>query len=267
MDASSAAAIASSAASTAGGIFGQVSARRRQRRAEKFNSAEASKARKFQENMSNTAYQRASADMEAAGLNKIMMYGSGGPASSPGAPSASLGQPPTPPMDIGKEVGNIASTALNYRVQKALAKKEIAEAKAKIPQIKQTTQNLNKQNKLLDFETYLKQQQAKKVTKETDAIDSKINLNNADAAAKIASKNYTKEQHIGQMHKNERTKIDNRLAQLNVNKKNRDAIIEKIDMLRRKRGATLDQKWQYLNYALKQLGVAVGAVKNIPGIF
>lgn len=56
-------------------------------RAMNFSASQAELNRKWQEDMSNTAYQRATADMKAAGLNPILALGN--PASTPGGSQGS----------------------------------------------------------------------------------------------------------------------------------------------------------------------------------
>lgn len=74
-----------------------------------FNASEAQKQRDFEERMSNTAYQRASADMQAAGYNPALMFSQGG-ASTPSGSSARSGSGGAP--QVHNPLGNIISTVI-----------------------------------------------------------------------------------------------------------------------------------------------------------
>lgn len=99
------------AATFGAGLLGS----RGQRSANRANLQIAREQMAFQERMSNTAYQRAATDLEAAGLNRILALGS--PASSPGGQSAVMQNAMAP-------IANATQAAVQQQAQLRLLREQ-----------------------------------------------------------------------------------------------------------------------------------------------
>ena len=97
--------------------------------------AEARKNRAFQERMSNTAYQRAADDMEAAGLNRILAIGS--PATTPGGAVAQIpdyGASISQGINVGANVASSAKqiSKIDEEIRKIVEETELTKTRAGI---------------------------------------------------------------------------------------------------------------------------------------
>jgi len=92
-------------------------------RANSARAAEAATNRAFQEELSNTSYQRAMADMRKAGLNPILAYQKGG-ASTPSGSVAPVEQIPVPDL-----AGTLSSAV---QAKNVLAQTNVAQANAEL---------------------------------------------------------------------------------------------------------------------------------------
>lgn len=154
-----------------------------------FNQASARDARHFESNMSNTAYQRAAADLEKAGLNRILALGN--PASTPSSPMASM---PDAKAGSAYAAGSTAKTVQNVN--------------------NETVRLLQEQQRKTRFEGDAAAEQAANIRAQTqNLIEQTHNLPLTGAEIKARTKTYPESVNL-MKYQSKKTEADTRLSNI-----------------------------------------------------
>lgn len=147
-----------------------------QQESESFNAGQADISRAYNTQMSNTAYQRASADMKAAGINPMVMANGGSAASTPSSPTASIG---TPTVPVSQSRGAFAGIgdAVNKGLDAAVTAKTF-------DRMTQEIANLKAQEIKTGAETLTEQRKPELVSAETGATKARESETYQDVTAK-----------------------------------------------------------------------------------
>lgn len=168
---------------------------------QQFNAEQAALNRQWQERMSNTAYQRGTADMAAAGLNPAMMYG--GSAASASTPSGSAASSAAP---AGSSPSNVQVGLLDSLMNLAFSAERMQSMK--LDNDRKRIDNaiagidLNNHAELVGSAIEMQKQNARTNAKQADLFVQQIKNGQMDNLLKEAQISKTEAEEVGQWFAN-----------------------------------------------------------------
>lgn len=140
-----------------------------------FNRDEAQKTRDWQEDMSNTQYQRAVGDMKAAGLNPMLTVSQGGAGNLGGATASGPSASAAAASNNGGQVpSKIAMQSVGGQAVQSAT--QVAQTASNIKRQEAETSNIEAQTAAINSQTPASAQALQKVTEDTKEVIAKTDL-------------------------------------------------------------------------------------------